>query len=130
MGIKQFDPPDTFVTIPHAFAGFVLTGHASFSAFTVSLSEHIGDFGSVAVSLAGLILVLGWVIVYATNDNDNIPSMSDSWYGYLVAGGFLASGALAFSPDVASFIASQHDVISVGVPLLITSSLSAAGWER
>lgn len=125
----DLDNEDATVLLAHLLGLGVISGVAKIEAFGISLSDTLFDSGTVALSIAGLLAAGTWAFVYLTNDSASIPSLDDD-YGKVVAGSLVLTGAMVFSPDVATWVSDQHDLISVGVPLVSTAGLGAMGYLR
>ena len=127
----QMDAEDAGVLAGYLLGMLVLVEIATVGLFGATMSDQLFTIasGSVGITIAGLLTVSTWAWVYATNDSASIPSLDDQ-YGQIVAASLIVTAAVVFSPDVSNWIADQHDLIRLAVPVIGTCGLGAVGYLR
>ena len=125
------DAEDAGVLAGYLLGMLVLVEIATVGLFGGSMSDQLFTLasGSVGITIAGLLVSGTWGFVYLTNEDSSIPSMDDQ-YGQLVAASLILTAAVVFVPDVSSWVANQHDLIRLAVPLISTAGLGAVGYLR
>ena len=127
----QMDAEDAGVLAGYLLGMLVLVEIATVGLFGATMSDQLFTLasGSVGITIAGLLVVGTWGFVYLTNSDASIPSLDDQ-YGQIVAASLIVTVALVFSPDVSSWVADQHDLIRLAIPVIGTAGLGAVGYLR
>lgn len=125
----KLDNEDAAVLLAHLLSIGVIVDVAAIEAFGRTMSDTLFDAGTIALSIAGVLAIATWAWVYLSNEDSDIPSLDDE-YGYYVAGSLVITGGMVFSPDAAGWVINQHDIITVGVPMISTTGLAAVGYLR
>jgi hypothetical protein len=127
----NIDAEDAGVLSSYLLGMLVLVGIATVELFGATMSDQLFTLadGTVGITIAGLLVVSTWAFVYLTNSDSSIPSLEDQ-YGQIVAASLIVTVAIVFSPDVSSWVADQHDLIRLAIPVIGTAGLGAVGYLR
>ena len=127
----ELDAEDMTVWSVYLAAMLTLVGIMSIELFNYTASDELFALasGSISMTIAGVVAVGTFLFVYFTNEDAEIPSMDDE-YGYLVIGSAILTAALVFSPDFATWVESQHDLITLAIPAISAAGLGAIGYLK
>jgi len=136
MATMQFDAEDTVLIGLVALASAVMAGLATFSAFTVSLSDTV-TVGGATLSYAYLGTLLAFGVTVWTNEMELDPrefqesarKELDNTYYYLLMASLVVLIAWPFVSELSTFVTSA-DVWGLAFVALSVSSQIAIGYMK